>query len=250
MGLLLAIIVIIGIIFTVFDINQKDKIKREHGKKEIKINKLIWELNDFVVSQKLVTPHLEKAICIDETNKKIGIIDSASDKKYIFEYRDILESEIIEDGNTVSNTSRTSQIGGAIIGGVLAGGVGAIIGGLSGESTSQQEIKRVDLKIVVDNTTNPVHIINFLFEPIGIKKSSYKYKEASKEITHWHSLISVIIRQAEDIKNTEARNENSTVYSTSIVEELRKLSELLSDGAITDSEYNQIKATILSKNMK
>ena len=42
------------------------------------------------------------------------------------------------------STGRT--IGGAIVGGVLMGGAGAVVGGLSGDTKQKKEVKNMDIK--------------------------------------------------------------------------------------------------------
>ena len=107
-------------------------------------NKIINE--DFTVSQKFESDDLKSCIMLDEEHKKVCFIFTESNSTETYDYKDILESEIMEDGKTITNTSRSSQLGGAIIGGVLAGGTGAVIGGLSGKKSSEQEITGIRFK--------------------------------------------------------------------------------------------------------
>lgn len=113
-----------------------------------------------------------------------------------------------ENGVSVTETSRSSQIGGAILAGIVAGGVGAIIGGLSGKTTTT-EIKNFELRIIFNNTENPVFIINF----------QHYFEQAN----HWYSLITVLIKQADKEDEFKSRKEAS---SSSVVDELQKLAEL------------------------
>ncbi|MEK5444442.1 hypothetical protein [Fredinandcohnia sp. FSL W7-1320] len=39
-----------------------------------------------------------------------------------------------------------------MLGGIVAGGVGAVIGGLSGSQTSTNEVKKIQLQVVVNDT--------------------------------------------------------------------------------------------------
>ena len=63
-------------------------------------------------------------IAIDRTSNKICLIDEDT-KRYI-DSIDIIESEVLIDGKTVTKTSRASQFAGAAVGAVLLGGVGAM----------------------------------------------------------------------------------------------------------------------------
>ncbi|WP_223198283.1 hypothetical protein [Bacillus velezensis] len=51
---------------------------------------------------------------------------------------------------------------GIIAGGLLGGGIGAAIGGLSASSTQTEMVKSITLKITVENLKNPIHYIHFL----------------------------------------------------------------------------------------
>jgi hypothetical protein len=137
-------------------------------------------------------------IAIDENRKKVCFIKliNENSKLNIFDYKDIISSEIFEDGETITKTSRKSQLGGVIVGGLALGGVGAIIGGLSGKKTSINKVKRIDLRVIVNDTGNPIYDINFLNEEC--EKNSIKYKKAMDKARHWHALFTVIIKQANE----------------------------------------------------
>lgn len=84
-------------------------------------------------NQHFIADDGESAIVIDEKNKKVTIIYntrenidvlSALNGKYgyehkTFDYKDILKSEILKDGKSVTSTSATSTLGGAILGGMV-----------------------------------------------------------------------------------------------------------------------------------
>lgn len=245
--------------------SEEKKIRQKLDKKTEMLN----NIPDFKKTQRINSPSGNAVIAIDENSMKICIINSWGQD--VYNYRDILESEIVEDGNTITKTSRSSQIGGALIGGVLTGGVGAIIGGLSGKKTSTEQVKRIDLKIVVNDTKKPVRIFNLMdcqFElggahhKNGMPKDDVIYKRAYQRATRWHSLISVLIKQADDADKKEAEknryasqserehNEINHVQSiasnsVSVADELLKLSELEKQGIITKEEFDKQKEKVL-----
>jgi len=104
----------------------------------------------------------------------------------------------------VTKTVRSSQIGGALVGGIALGGVGLMIGGLSGKAESTEKVKRIDLRIIVNDTKNPLHDVNFLYIPTN-KESGY-YQMSLQKARQWHGIIEVLIRQAdtEDVQPTTA----------------------------------------------
>ncbi|MEY2196911.1 SHOCT domain-containing protein [Neobacillus sp. BF23-41] len=231
------------------------------GKKQAKIqndkiNKLFEmqsQLKDFTVSQKYQSYDIQSSILLDEDRKKVCFIFANNNSTEIYDYKEILEAEILENGKTITSTSRSSQIGGAILGGVIAGGVGAVVGGLSGKQSSELEVYKIDLKVVVNNTKSPNKIINFLQaepdlngKPLAIKKDSPKYKSASNSANHWHSLLSLLIKQDESSLLDEKTDNDFNHSSLSVADEIKKLADLLNQGLLTQDEFNQQKQKLLS----
>ncbi|MFD2703932.1 hypothetical protein [Salibacterium lacus] len=138
-------------------------------------------------------------MAVDETSEKVAIFGRQTPEQdfsfTVVNFEDIIESAIVEDGETVTKTSRGSQVGGALVGGALAGGVGAVIGGLSGKQKSNETVKKMSLNIVVDSIPNPVHEVNFSNR--YLKKSKPEYKKYYDFVNNWHKMISVIIKRNE-----------------------------------------------------
>jgi len=241
----------------------------QKDKEEI-IDKIVDKLEEVIEVENLETDRYyisedyKSVIAIDETNQKICFIENTvkgidkfknTSKDFSYDYtlygfKDLLETEILQDGETVTKTSRGSQIGGALIGGVLAGGVGAIIGGLSGSTTSDNEFSKIALKVLMNDTQNPVKLIYFLYELSSVKKYDDRYKKATADSMDWHGLLKVIIQQVdkEDRKRYEQHKETTINQSDnfSIADELKKLSDLHKEGILSDEEFNEYKKKILS----
>ena len=47
--------------------------------------------------------------------------------------------ELLEDNTTIASRSLGRTVGGAVVGGVLAGGAGSVVGGLSGNQTMKKK---------------------------------------------------------------------------------------------------------------
>ncbi len=113
---------------------------------------------------------------------------------YIYTYQDIIGVEMIQnDGAIAQSTERGSQIGGTVVGGLLLGGVGAIIGGLSGKKESNVEAKKLALRIVVNDIQDPFHMIEFFSCSNPIKRSDLFGKKHFEEIEHWLYVLQIII---------------------------------------------------------
>lgn len=267
-GIVLLIIIVVGGIsfISVSDSNRGKKLAS--FKSEFK--EVLESIPEFTPNLSYISYDGKVQVAIDDESKQIVIIDNKKGIDFnikshtyfkVYSYSDILGSEIIEDGVSITNTSRSSQIGGALIGGVLAGGVGAIIGGLSGSKQTEGNIKRIDLKLVINDINRPLHMINFLNESVnatglvskdGFSKSSDIYKDSINQARHWHSLISVIIKKVDDEdKNNEKeldllKQEKLVQSNNSIADELLKLSDLLKLGVISQEEFDKQKAKLLA----
>ncbi len=171
----------------------------------------ITSLPDFEISQQFMSVDGKSGIAIDDRRKKVCLIENTSGKiidSRVVDYKELLSSEIYEDGQTVMRTSRSSQIGGALVGGLLLGGVGAVVGGLSGKSVAADKVKRIELIITVYDTVKPLHILTFL--DIENNKGGFVHKEAMNKTRHWHAMVDVLIKQA-DTDGITSKNNQITI---------------------------------------
>lgn len=219
------------------------------GDKENKNKKVmddrLGRLKDFSATQKFVGLDGKSGLAIDERREKICLIYHWRQNvtARVISYMDLLASEIFEDGVTVTKTVRSSQIGGALIGGVALGGVGAIIGGLSGSKQTSDKVRKIDLRLTVNNTTNPIHDVNFLNLPT--KKNSILYKQAIQNARHWQGLIEVLIKRAEREDKTTNTDEPARLPLNSIADELKKLADLRDAGVLSTEEFQLQKSRLL-----
>lgn len=159
------------------------------------------------ISQGFVGKDAKTGIALDEKNKKIILVDKIEEHftSRVISYSDVLSSEIVEDGESVTKTTRSSQLGGALVGGLLLGGLGAVVGGLSGSKTSGKgKVMKLELHIIVNDMRQPLHVISFLRQEV--KRSGYGgvvYDEALNKARHWHSLFNVLLKQVENNQQTK-----------------------------------------------
>ncbi|MFA4935503.1 MAG: SHOCT domain-containing protein [Candidatus Methanoperedens sp.] len=206
------------------------------------------QLSDFYASQLIVGEDGESGIAIDEQRKKVCLIkhNAGNTDLAVISYKDLLASEIYEDGTSVTKTSRVSQAGSALVGGLLFGGVGAVVGGLTGKKSTSDKIKRIDLRLTVNRTQAPIHDVNFM--NVEGKRGGLIYNNAIQKVRHWHGLIEVLIRRAdEDDRKEENTFEPKGVERNSVADELTKLAKLKEQGILTDNEFMEQKAKVLSK---
>lgn len=201
-----------------------------------KLNNSNKSLSEFVTTKKI-----GDYIYFDEQNEKWtipqGMFKKTIDGNRIYAYNDILNYELIEDGNSLSK----GGVGRAIVGGVLFGGIGAIVGGSTGYK-QKQTCTKLQIKITLNNINHPIEYITFI--SAETKKDSLLYKSSFELAQQILSMLNIICQSnSSSIKENHEQLENHSNYS--VTDEIKKYKELLDIGAITQEEYEKKKNELL-----
>lgn len=222
------------------------------NKRRDDIDGILQDIPNFSTTHLYIGPDEKTGIAIDEENRKVCFIQNYYGVVINpFDYKDIISSEVIEDGDTITKSSRTSQIGGALVGGLALGGVGAIIGGLSGSKKTSGVAKNISLKVIVNDTSSAMHEVIFL--NTEAKKDSLSYKIATEKVNEWHAKIHALIKQSntnfeqKPKAPTETDSRPEETAKASVVDQIAKLAELKEKGFLTDEEFNTQKQKLLSE---
>lgn len=163
-------------------------------------------------------------IHIDEKNKQWSVHNR------VFDYSELVEYELLENGTSVTK----GGIGKAVVGGVLLGGVGAIVGGSTGKKTTKTICENLKLKITLSNMKNPIEYINLI--STATKTGDQIYKQKYNLAQECISALQIIASQNEmSLKYTEG----------SSADEILKYKQLLDAKAITQEEYDAKKKQLL-----
>lgn len=216
-------------------------------KKKIKlqIENSLKSLNDSNITEKKISSDMLKIVVFDESHKKLSIISITPSEftTNILTYRDILSVEIFYDGETITKTNRTSQIGGALIGGLALGGLGAVVGGLSGKTTSKKEVNKIELRLIINDNKNPVQDITFLNKKTN--QHSSLYKQSEKSVRHWYAIISLLIAEADKEDRTMIKQPIKQDTEENMSDKLEKLHTLFEKGILTQDEFTEAKQKII-----
>jgi hypothetical protein len=146
-------------------------------------------------------------IAMNKEERKIVILRKFDVKDefvpHFYNFTDILECSIVEDGETVSKTTNGSLIGRTIAGGILFGGIGAVVGGVSSQRVSSEKIYKASLSVVIDDIDYPIHEIHFLNSKMLIDRNSESYTRIYNDLNKWHKTLSVIIKRNERELNSK-----------------------------------------------
>lgn len=156
-----------------------------------------------------------------------------------YDFAQIAGVEVIENGTTVTQTSRGSQLLGAAVGAVAFGPLGVVIGGLSGKSRSRGRVRGISLKVTVDDSVCPIYMICFLrcSSKEGLDPDSSLASSARQNVDRFHAHLINAMRQSQP---------NASVTPVlSGADELQKLWELKQAGILTADEFADQKARLL-----
>lgn len=169
---------------------------------------------------------------------------------------DILEVELIVDGHSVTKTSRGSQVLGAALGGAVFGGVGAIIGGLSGTQTTKQSYEGAQIQLMLAIPSRPIFSLSFN-GPSSLAMAVTPGSIAVVEAGEWHTLLKSVVSRCERPTFTAAPSTAVTYDSVSssplppaasiptLGEQLSQLGALRAQGQLTAEEFEAAKRKLL-----
>lgn len=221
------------------------------SKRKQEMESKLKSLPDFNPTQQVMGCDGESGLAVDEPRKKICLIthNGAFVSQRIINYKDIFSVELFEDGTSITKTVRSSQIGGVVVGGLLLGGVGALVGGLSGKTETSGKVKRIDLRLIVNDTNAPLHDVAFM--NVGGEKDGIIYTQAIPVARRWHGIVEVLIKRADSeeksLQNSK-RQIQPALPNASVADEIKKLAELHHSGVLTSDELQQQKSRLLGVN--
>jgi hypothetical protein len=193
---------------------------------------------DFNTFDKYFGPRNESGIAIDRVNNQIALLTPNS--RVIVRYADIVSSEMIVDSESIIKTDRVNQIGGAVVGGLLTGGIGALVMAMGASKKQLDKVNKIELKVLTMGTHNPIHTVLFY------DKNSWGVPKSSLEVANkWYDFISVAIKESQIASQNISVKSNAATPTISLTDELLKLSELRSKGLLTDEEFTSAKKKLI-----
>lgn len=182
-----------------------------------------------------VTKSVPALLMIDEDSKRWYTPAGAGGKKHphIFNFSDIVDYELMEDGNTITK----GGLGRAVAGGFLFGGVGAVVGGATGSKHSKSTCTSLKIKVTINDLSFPTEYINLIQSEL--KKDSIIYRTLAKQAEECVSLLQIICESKEKSGNICCEQAQSSA------DEIMKFKQLLDAGAITQDEFDVKKKQLL-----
>lgn len=237
-------IILIAVMFILIRVSISKILKKNSNIKENYYNNF-FEKNEFILDRECAINTYSK-IMIDKIHKKFAINGTMG--IYCFNYEDLIDFEIKENGSSVIQ----GKVGSTLVGGFLLGGIGALAGS-SGRRNVTDVCNDLSLKVYVNNSD--IGCITERINKYSIDKNSIEYQQLSKRVDDIVGILKYIKSQ-----NTQSKVDNEIVIDKSIqetevenqkssdgFEQLEKLAELKEKGIITEVEFEESKRKILNK---
>jgi hypothetical protein len=218
--------------------------KRQRG-----LESIIKKTDDFSETFKVSNYDSRYLFSIDENRRKI-IYLVANDARYCFQFENVISVEILEDSTSVYSKSSLRTIGGGVVGGIIAGGAGAIVGGLSGSYNGKKKVSEITVKILLRNYSTPAIYIYCFQSTVGqVSADSLMCKLATEEARKIADKLSVVIDMIDREEKAKQQDllECSLSTKASIADELEKLSSLKEKGIISQEEFERFKDKLLKQ---
>lgn len=218
-----------------FDLKKKQKVDVLAAIEKCEENTM---LQKSFVTTKMVGDYF---IEVDE-NKKLWLIPDGflgtRVNPIIYKFSDVVSFELIEDGETVTETK--GGLGRAIVGGALFGGVGAVVGGVTGKRKSETKttVDKLQVKITVKSIKDPIIYIDLIKKEV--KKESSTYKKALSNAQQIISLLDIMMKSTAEGTETE-----NVIETKSVADEIREYKALMDEGIITQEEFENKKRNLL-----
>ena len=111
---------------------------------------------------------------IDNDSRQIIFLSADTEQEeyrcWELNFSDVLGTEVIRDKQILVQTKKQGGLSRALVGGLIFGGVGAIVGGLSAgsKSTQSEETRKITLEVILNCPNCPVYRMSFGGEPSAI----------------------------------------------------------------------------------
>lgn len=206
-----------------------DNLQNYHTYNSASINELISSRLP-LVSSFAFTKNVSHYLLVDENNKafKVGLHD-------IFEYDNLLSFELLENGESITK----GGLGSAVAGGLLFGGVGAIVGSAVGGKKSKGVCSSMKIRITLKNAHTDTVFIELVYT--DTKTDTMAYAGAQDSAQRCLSALQIIA----DTNGTANTPVVAAGPSVDVAAEIQKFYNLKERGIISEDEFNIKKSQLL-----
>lgn len=216
------------------NISSQNLIRMIDGKKPLTSEDMMLvpyrEQNKFRIENFVPTNRIGDLIQFSDDTKEFVI--GSDDTADIFEYKNIVDYELLQNGATISKGS----MGSAFVGGLLFGTMGAVVGAAGSKRVDIDVCTNLSIKITLKDTYRKVCYITFVNGSLATNSNAYNVAYTLAQNCMSYFKVACEMVQEKDSK---------VVIQNSNADELRKFKELLDDGIISAEEFEQKKKQLL-----
>lgn len=198
--IIFVIVVALGAIFFIpmIDLsNNMDSLRREYNTMSHKELESIYVNSSSNIFS--VDTSFREQVGIDTQNKRFFsstfngyvLVNGFKEPSYrlvsIIDLNKVIDIELREDNDIVTKVSTSSVLARGVVGGVLAGGIGTIVGGATAKSKSSSSLKEISIRFKMNDMNNPYQEILVAFNKNGISK------EKQQEIYRLFSQLELLV---------------------------------------------------------
>lgn len=251
------ILISIFIVFLYLGYLNNKKLEEQKKQRGKELRQKLQAIDNLTITKKITGIDNTYVLAVDQENQ--NVIFLTENTKKIFPFNQLICVEVIEDNTVISQKSSLRTIGGAVVGGVIAGGAGAIVGGLSGDSQQNKKVSKVQVKLKLRDIKNPSFTIDcfdcktMILGGEPVKPNSGMdgniYKKGLQDALTIVDTLGVIIDANDRITKDEHMSHSlssNTHQTNSVADELTKLLELKEKGILTETEFNNQKQLLLN----
>jgi len=208
-----------------YKFKKEEKIKKCFSKEKFTIDK------EFIYEEE--KEYGFNAIYVDDKSKRFAVTNKYDDNCAIMNFSELIDFKIVDDGNIIVG----SNLGNALIGGLLLGTTGAIVGSQASRTISK-DCHKLEIQILLNNVKNPSFTIQFI--NYSIDRDNESYEKIVRSVSDFVSALTYIKNNAKSKPKKE---------KSSSADKLKELKQMYNDKTITKKEYEEKKKEIMEKFM-
>lgn len=245
--LLCPLLIVIGI--SLYLRHKKQKRDYEENKIAISNKSLLQSLSsipNLIISRYCIAPDSSFAVGFDDENK-FFIYLQQSDYE-IYKYEDIISVQLIEDSKMIFEKSQRAKVL-TIVGGLVGNAAGTVAAATMSNTYQNKLHDKLIVKLLLRNSYKAsLELVCFNSRTMTdvhrpVHESYPLYRKAKAFSENVIDCITVII---DSINQKEKGRNNNIIISNSVSDEIAKLADLKDRGALSEEEFNQQKAHLLS----
>ena len=154
----------------------------------------------------------------------------------VFPYEAITSFDLLQNGEAVTK----GGLGRAIAGGLLFGGVGAIVGGVTGTKTTNQVITEYRIRIILNHPTIKERMIYVLPKSKKVKPTDSAFLQYTDDAKKILTILDSIVNE------NKSTPKEQPALQPSAADEIMKFKQLMDNGIITPEEFEAKKKQLLN----